>query len=249
MNRRAVLIAVGKAQGEKEIPGAYRDLNVTSQFLDAIGGGAWDAAEKQLLTDANREQVLGSIRWASQADYSVVLFAGHGCEQYIEVTPGHRVPMTHMVCADGLMVSRTEITPRTPRRLVLLDCCRGLPPKEPLEEAAKSVLKLAREAYRPRLPREQARKLYEAAILRGEEGSIYVNGCKLNGSASDKYSFTSVLVATAKVWAEGSCGIGTTDKLFDAAKEAHARLEPDQCPELDGGRRRGWFPLAVGEFQ
>lgn len=248
MNRRAFLIAVGKAKGEKEIPGVYGDFNATNAHLKGIPGGAWDSTELKYALDAPRSEVLSGIDWVSQADYALVLFAGHGCERYVEVVRGHRVPVTHMVCSDGELVSRIEITPRSPRRLVLMDCCRGLPVEETLESTVRGVVKLA-EQFRPRTTRARARELFDAAVARAEEGSIYVYGCKLDGAASDNYSFTSVLTAAAAEWADRSAGVATIDKMFDFAKIAHSKLEPDQAPEIDGGRRRGWFPFAVGECE
>jgi hypothetical protein len=243
IKRHAILAAVGRATGETPLEGVYRDVNTMRKYLLTNAGGAWDKDEIDTLVDFNRDDLLSLISKIPTPDYLIVLFSGHGYEKPVRGPLGLSAYETRMVCVDGKHISVNDLCPDCERRLIILDCCRGV-----VEEAREKIsfFRLGRLSITPFWARQRARLLFDRAISLSEYGTIRIHGCRLNGSASDEYSFTSVLISSAYKWSSYSfMKVCPVNFIFDVAAVDFKLLEPKQHPELDGGRRRNWFPFAV----
>lgn len=245
MIRRALLIGVGVTRGESNLPGTYMDIQALCDYLISIAGGAWERSEVEVLRDPSRAQVRQAMSWIAGADFSFVSFSGHGCEREVELYPGIRVPMTHMVCSDGLQVRRTELTPSHGRSVVLLDCCRVFHRTATRVDDVVGALNYAE----GRISRTAARLMFERAVEEAQLGPEFVYGCEFNGAASDLPSFTSSLVASSVNWARRGAGVLDLARAFELAKSVHGAVSPGYNPTLDLGRGslHRPVPFAVGE--
>lgn len=245
MIRRAVVVGIVNTLGNAALPGAGQDAVRMDAFLRSIPGGAWEASEIRARLDPNRATLQSDILWASGADYSLVLFSGHGGVRYQNVPGVGQVPFTFMTCADGREVSHLDLRPESDRILMVLDCCRGV--IEPMKKAAEALGEVAK-AMRTPITRELARKLFDRAVLAAEKGTIIIHGCDLNESAADKISFTHVLIGVTEAWAAEGSGIAPTGEAFKFARTRLSSINRDQHPQIDMGRRQRDFPFGVGEW-
>lgn len=246
MIRRALVVGVGQAKGETVLPGTYKDQQSLSLYLRSITGGAWNDREVTVLSDPTRQQVVEKMRWVQEADFSFVSFSGHGYERQMELYPGLMTTMTQMVCSDGREIGKNEITPKTHRSVVLLDCCRVF---HTIEKRADSIGGMLERRASHTISRGTARALFERAIGSAQRGPTVLYGCEFDGTASDLPSFTQSLVATASQWGKQSFGVLHLGNAFNAAYKLHQRVSPGRRPMIDLGRGvHRPVPFAIGNL-
>ena len=129
MRRKALLIAHPGA-GEDFLPGVFEDLNRYQRFLRSPIGGWWGEDEVAVLEEPDAREVLSAIQWTKDADYSLVMFSGHGKK------PG----VFTIVSLGESELSAQRLKTGRPQT-VILDCCRYAPPTI-VEEFAKECCKV-----------------------------------------------------------------------------------------------------------
>lgn len=147
ITRKALLIGAPGGGNSIYLAGVSRDLNATRAFLMSPEGGAWYDHEIIVFPDAD----INSIGYEVQrmfADYSIVLFSGHG---FSDLT-GNRF----LSLSNGNYFYDRELLNKSPRQLVVIDSCRKVLPQlgigDPMEEwshfdANQNYLIKARKAY------------------------------------------------------------------------------------------------------
>jgi hypothetical protein len=167
MRRKALLIA-HPGNGEERLLGVYEDLKRYQRFLRSPIGGWWDDEEIVVLEEPDAKEVLSAIRSISDADYSLVMFSGHGRK------PG---TSTLISLGDDELAAPRLYTAR--RQTVILDCCRYAPPPTLIvEELAKSIAKA--KAF---LDPARCRYLYEKRIRESAGGRVLMYACSPGGFA------------------------------------------------------------------
>lgn len=246
MIRRALLIGVGAASGEAPLPGTYQDINQLQSYLTSITGGAWDSTEIVALRDPTKSTVLSARRALAGADFCFVTFSGHGCERELKHPNGLRYPMTCLVCADGLEVTRAELTPADGRSIVLLDCCRVFQPITLTEKTSSVGATL--DSRQQIITRQMARALFDQALASAQLGPEFVYGCQFNSTASDVPSFTGSLLASSNYWGARSSGALDLASAFEKARQVHEQVSPGRKPTLELGRGSVHrpVPFAIG---
>lgn len=116
LSRKAIII--GNNIGYKAsafLKGVDRDLVNYNFYLKSDIGGAWQQSEIKILHNRGRSEVLSAIRNCI-ADYSFVVFSGHG---FISSRDG----LTYL-CVNNNFIDETELDTGLKKQTLLLDCCR-----------------------------------------------------------------------------------------------------------------------------
>jgi hypothetical protein len=240
MSRLAILIAAPELRGHDPLPGTLADVERLANWMRSDEGGAWQKTEIRTFQNPCYSDLAAHLAEASRCSYAFSSFSGHGF-----VRKGDFGHQTMLCLRDGEDIPANALNPRNKRCTVLTDCCRGLhvdlPTAEPIAEFA---LKYARETRRDRLRAE-----FDRAVMKCEEGAIYIYSCDKNqASAEDPDEgglFTYSLVTSAKAWADRSHdAVLRLNTAFDAARAKTTAREPQQHPRMST-RRNLYFPFAV----
>lgn len=116
MIRKAILI--GNNTGYKAstfLKGVTKDLeNYRNYLVGGIGGG-WVQREIDILHNKSKRDILSAIK-SCYADYSFVVFSGHG---FVNSRDG----LTYICVEDGF-ISEDELNTYLDKQTLILDCCR-----------------------------------------------------------------------------------------------------------------------------
>lgn len=116
ISRRAIII--GNNTGYRApvfLKGVDKDLFNYNNFLRSDAGGAWLQSEIKILHNCGRREIISTINKCN-ADYSFVVFSGHG---FINSKDG----LTY-VCVNNGYIDETELDTGINKQTLLLDCCR-----------------------------------------------------------------------------------------------------------------------------
>lgn len=246
MKRIATIIGVPDSP-HGQLPGVEVDLSHYRDFLHSIGGGAWLEEEIRVLRSPSRVQVLAATAAAQFADYAIVVFSGHGFHARSATLS------ETTVCLAGHDEARlSELFPCVRRVLVIADCCRMIVSvNRSMNEAVLANAALANEVRT--IDRATARHNFETAIMGCEEGRIVLYACDVHQSAGDDRSsggcFSSNLLGKAEKWSARARAGAVLDvrNAYTEARQATARANYPQDPQMEAGRRIGYFPFAIGE--
>jgi Caspase domain len=240
MNRRALIIG----SPDSKIPGAKKDIENYKKFFLSPLGGLWRQAEIVALESPTKSQVTSQINALKSADYSVVVFAGHG---------GHVSASTPpiVVLQPNVEISSSELRIGAPKHTLILDCCRKLEPQMIVDSALdKAVLR------KHALNEEECRKYFDKAINDSGNGLVVLYGCGLNETAGESSQggwYSTSLIAAAVNW-EADSNVDTS-KNYDTLSviDSHDRSVPKvrslsgnrQNPAREQPRATKYFPFAV----
>ena len=247
VSRKALIISSpGQAGTKGYLPGVEKDVPLYTSYLQSPLGGAWTTGEISILKSPSSAQVQAAVKALGSADYSMVVFSGHGyysanrSSTIIELTPG--------VDIDSL-----ELIQGTTKRTVILDCCRVVHAELVLEKMMRKSLAMA-----DSIPdAAQARFYYDKQISECPSGLVRLFGCSLNETAGDDAQLGGVyshsLISSAEEWAKsGGKNTSTNYYIFDvgdANESAAARVERltggTQHPTIQKPRSSPYFPFAV----
>jgi hypothetical protein len=233
MTRRAILIAASPESNP--IPGVYADIVSWQQFLQSNPGGVWQ--EVVIAKDYDRKRLLAAVNSAQGANYSLVVFAGHGQA----VTSNLPWPETQLFLSNGDSILERELNPGTPSCTLILDCCRRSSEEDQVTVLVKHALFFEHEDEK-----EKYRALYDESLKAAERGLVKIYATAVGTAAADKPSFSQHFLYRANLWAERNQGVLTLQEGISLATEAMRTIDPQQRPEYHGGRRLRHFPLAVG---
>jgi caspase domain-containing protein len=238
MTRKALLIACPGNQGERDyLPGTLVDTENYHDFLYSYHGGDWYGSEINKLVNPSSQLVTQSIQSIS-SDYSLVVFSGHGGvgksdnRMYAELKNG------------GFDVHGFKTNAK--RQTLILDTCRTI-----FEQPEKkSLIKALMESDFGHV--SNARQIFDAHLEACEEGLIVVYSSKV-GQASGETSisggfFSSSLLKAGKNWGKstGTSPVLDFQNAFESAvKIMNATYLTLQDPEIEGGRRKNYFPFAI----
>jgi len=234
MHRRSILIAA--PQKCDAICGEHSDISSWLSFLRSNCGGAWSREEIITAIDWNRDEILAALLSAKSADYSMVVYAGHG-ETIKTDMPWTE---TRMTLSSGELIMERELNTGSPRFALILDCRQ------------RSVLQKDGAQARKETPSQkhsedssQYRVAYENAITEAEGGLIKVYGNGIGGAATACASFSQQLLWQAHEWVSKHRGVLSFQEGVALASEAMQQANAGQKAEYLGGRRLRHFPLAV----
>lgn len=189
--------------------------------------------------------MLTAISAAQLADYALVVFSGHGFHAQSPTLS------ETTVCLAGHEEARiSELFPRVRRLLVIADCCRTV---VSVKRAADEAIQAAFANEARTIDRATARRNFEQALMKCEEGRIVLYACDVHQSAGDDRNtggcFSSNLLNNAESWAGSSQAGLVLDVRSDytLARQSTTADNYPQDPQIEAGRRLGYFPFAIGE--
>jgi len=240
MKRHAIIIEASNVKGLEHIPGAKSDANNLYKYFTSLAGGAWAYSEISILSHPLKRDLESAVNLTASFDYTIVAFSGHG---YFSETKDQ----TCVIINDNEEICESELTPNSPRKLMILDTCRGI--EEKVEEktsiAARLILESAASQY-------QYRELYEASISKCERGTIKLYSCDKDESAQESKlggNFTSSLIKCGYNWHDvtesNRSSVLPINNAFHFAEKITNQLDRDQHPQMTAGRRLGYFPWAI----
>jgi len=235
MTRKALIIGGPDAQ----IPGVYADMKNYREFFKSSAGGAWYEHEITTLENPSTSAVRECIRTLQTADYSVVIFAGHG---YYSTT--RRCTMIQL--KSNIEMEEHELKVGARKHTLIIDACRVVVDDRILKKAMESVAILS-----ARASTSSSRQMFDSAIDRCAPGLATMYSCALNETAGDIKDvggrYSSSLLQVGSDWANAS-GVGVLS-ISDAQERAIPMVQKQsggrQNPTHDFPRTVPRFPFAV----
>jgi hypothetical protein len=244
MKKQAVIIVTPNLPGHTKLPGATKDADTWSSFLQSPEGGAWNEGEIKVLSDSSNDHIklVLELQALKELDYAFLAFSGHG---HYKVLPDKTTETQMLISANDYLTERTY-TVRAKRELVIMDSCR-----EYGGEVITEVVKAANFSNARMIRAEdrfaKAREMFEKAVSQSPEGRTLVYSCSLNQTAGDKFSFTRFLISDAERLA-AECKLVQTMSVKDAFDAAATKTLKDNYPQkpvYEGGRRLTHYPFSV----
>jgi hypothetical protein len=249
VDRKALLIGCpGKRGADNYLEGVERDLTNYDRFLRSPLGGAWFSSEIVALDDPPASTARAAIQTLKPADYSFVLFSGHGY-----VTSDGR---STMVCLRGDdEMNSNELRVGSAKHTLILDCCRVI--ERPSRKLAEDTLAKMDAAAARKLTRDECRKYFNRAVSECPSGLVVLHSCAVDETAGDDsgrggyYSYS--LIEVAEDWLESN----STDlskqyaalrmpRAHEQAKVVVQRLSGNrQNPQIEKPRSEPYFPFAI----
>lgn len=239
MVRRALIIG----SPDKDIPGVYADMENYQAYLKGFAGGAWYDREIAILESPTRAQLDAQLQLLKAADYSFLVFAGHGGYSQSRRT-------TLLKLNPSTDVDENELKIGAPKRTVILDSCRVLI-HEPVS-FREAILKgaLAMDSYRDP---EVTRRFFERSIDACYPGIAVMYGCNIGESAGDIKGvggrYSSTLLELAADWEKRNQQRNEVLSVGDAHEQAASlvskRSGNTQNPKGEFPRTVPRFPFAV----
>lgn len=246
VNRQALLIGCpGKRGTDSYLGGVARDLDNYNRFLRSPLGGAWYSHEVVALDDPRAGAVRAAIQNLKSADYSLVLFSGHG---YYSAQKRSTI-----VCLSGDdEMDSAELRAGAKKHTLILDCCRIVSKTVLAEDTLAKMDSMART-----LSTSDCRIYYDRAISECPSGLVVLHSCDINETAGDDsrrggyYAYS--LIDVAEKWGESN----KTDlskqystlripRAHDGASDAVRRLTSNrQNPQIEKPRSEPYFPFAI----
>lgn len=254
MTRVAIIIPSPGAE-EEIASGTSEDCVAWKKYLVSNAGGAWSDDEIKILpTNPNVARVRSALDATVNYDYSIVAFSGHG---KIENDQGEWI--TKVLLNDNVYDERSwmpdyDLRPRSQRGLLSIDSCRW----DPSGQYGRTKFvneRVVYEGFSAVDNRKLHRDLFDNDMMKCERGTIMMYGCNYDEVSSGVHTksrepgglFTFSLLKAAFAWyAEPSNkGIFKVHQAFSHAVNRVHALQPQQNPQLEAGRRLGYFPFVI----
>lgn len=237
MKRCAILIQA-PLSGANYLKGVAVDIACWRKHLKTLSGGAWLDEEIVLLKNPTKSSLLNALTLAKFADYSIVIFSGHGFVKKGPLGfPETWVYINDSANEEDATFSVNKLNPGTPRCIISVDCCRKYIETSLLTESQRSFSNVELRQY--------YRNLFDKQVLNCEKGCCRIYGAKIGESANDDLSFSQVLMKIAEI--KGKENISSTvQECVNEAIMAFMNIHPQQHPSYNGGRRLKHFPLVIG---
>ncbi|MDK6079243.1 caspase family protein [Massilia varians] len=221
---------------DDQIQGVYDDMRNYRQFFESASGGCWYPSEITTLECPSSSQVKEHLAGMKRADYSIVIFAGHG---YYSLA--RRCTMLELRKNDEIEDYALKVG--APKHTLVIDACRVV--------VQDKILKAAMESFAARSATPDltaSRLLFENAVRASAPGLATMYSCSLNETAGDIAGtggrYSSSLLGASKEWAESSMRGGVL-----SVSDAHDRaVRPTVLHS--GGRQNpvGEFPRSIPRF-
>jgi hypothetical protein len=231
MIRHALIIG----SPDDQIKGVYDDMRNYRRFFESANGGGWYPHEITTLECPSSELVKQHLAAMRNADYSVVIFAGHGY-----YSTARRCTMLELRKADHIEDYALKVG--SPKHTLIIDACRVVIRDTQLKQAMEAVV-----ARFDTANLVGSRLMFDKAVQASAPGLATMYSCALNETAGDipgtggRYS--SSLLAASEDWA------GSTLSGVLSVSGAHERAVPGTVLH-SGGRQNpvGEFPRSVPRF-
>ena len=231
MTRRALLIGGPGTKGSRDgyLAGVQLDIDHYSAFLQSPVGGAWRSSEITTIISPSESNVRTGIAALKSADYSFVLFSGHGY---------YSQPASSTIVAlrDGVDLDSSVLRVGASKHTLLLDCCRVVWPAPTI--AGDSVAKALREAVS--LDAAVCRKYYDECIQECPSGIIVLHSCAIIETAGDRSDLGGVYCANLIKSAEEGTrreGLDTSGHYYILDVPAVHDAALPAVKQLSGGRQ------------
>lgn len=246
LKRKMLIIAnPGEIGDEYYCEGVNKDVENYLNFFTSAIGGAWSTDEITTLKRPNPVQVDQAVNQLRMADYSVVIFCGHG---YSLRNGDTMLELKRNVTYDSMRLRQGA-----GRHVMILDCCREV--VQPLMESAQERYFLKHFDQQP-VSLQAARAYYDNAVERCQRGLIVLHGCDINECAGDDsrlggyYSY--MLCSAARQWSSSPSGgqVSSIVAIHNTASEAvETASKGTQHPQIEKPRSGPYFPFAVAEYR
>lgn len=240
MKRTALIIGNTGA----DLPGVAVDMDNYDKFLRSPLGGLWSASEIHLLDNPKETTLKHEISSLQAADYSLVVFCGHGeYKTSIETTLVQIRPK--------VWISEDDLKIGAQKHILILDCCRWIES----EVAVESMITKA-DSMAPSLNESDCRIYFDKKIKECPPGLVVMYACSRGETAGEtglggRYSVA--LINGARQWHQGSDV--DTSKIFStlSVTKAHSMAEETvkrrsgqrQNPLCEYPRTAKHFPFAI----
>lgn len=221
---------------DDQIQGVYDDMRNYRQFFESASGGSWYPHEITTLECPSSSQVKEHLANMKRADYSIVIFAGHGY-----YSSARRCTMLELRKNDHIEDYALKVG--SPKHTLVIDACRVV--------VHDKILKATMESFVSRSDTSGAaasRQQFESAVRASAFGLATMYSCSLNETAGDIAGtggrYSSSLLETSKEWAASSPRDGVL-----SVSDAHDRAVGPTVLH-SGGRQNptGEFPRSIPRF-
>ena len=247
VNRKALIIGSPGVYGsESYLKGVAVDLKNYTDFFRSPLGGSWRQNEITVLQSPSKDSVINEIRALKSAEYSIVIFSGHGYHDGASNS-------TIVELSSSVSLDSKELKIGAPKHTLILDCCRQVyTPKLMFEDLAKAMDKRA-----VQLSSDECRRYYDKHIADCANGIVTLYSCSVGESALDDASrggvYLSSLLKVATQWLDQSSVDTSKNWNKLTVVGAHDRAEllvkqesgNRQNPNIQKPREEPYFPFAV----
>jgi len=183
VNRKALIIGSPGVYGsESYLKGVAVDLKNYTDFFRSPLGGSWRQNEITVLQSPSKDSVINEIRALKSAEYSIVIFSGHGYHDGASNS-------TIVELSSSVSLDSKELKIGAPKHTLILDCCRQVyTPKLMFEDLAKAMDKRA-----VQLSSDECRRYYDKHIADCANGIVTLYSCSVGESALDDASSHAVV--------------------------------------------------------
>jgi hypothetical protein len=199
-----------------------------------------------VLQSPSKDSVINEIRALKSAEYSIVIFSGHGYHDGASNS-------TIVELSSSVSLDSKELKIGAPKHTLILDCCRQVyTPKLMFEDLAKAMDKRA-----VQLSSDECRRYYDKHIADCANGIVTLYSCSVGESALDDASrggvYLSSLLKVATQWLDQSSVDTSKNWNKLTVVGAHDRAEllvkqesgNRQNPNIQKPREEPYFPFAV----
>jgi hypothetical protein len=236
------LLLAAKSNGKGAVSaGAFGVVNYRI-FFKSAAGGAWKDSEIVTLQSPTRFGLHNAIQNLKLADYSILVFAGHG-----EYSASKRSTMLHL--NSHTLIEEHEVKVGAPKRTIILDACRVHTDAPFNEMMVKSALGM--EGHQdPAI----ARALFDGHVAECHPGLAVLYSCSIGQGAGDIKGiggeYSSAIIQIADDWAPSvKAQHGSVLSISDVHEMAvpivSERRGGDQVPIASFPRNIPRFPFAV----
>ena len=244
MNRKMLIIAnPGETGAENYCAGVHQDVVRYKNFFISNSGGAWDPKEIKTLIRPFSSQVDYALKELKTADYSIVVYCGHGYSR--------KSGTTMVELRTNNDYDSNNFNQGAHKHTVILDCCRAT--YEPIYESAQERYDL-RDSIEHSIVRNQARARFDNAIQSCPSGLVVLYACSIGETAGDDEVkggvYSHALRSAAIRWSRMTTGSGTASVVQIhniATKIVCQETGSHQNPQIIKPRSSPYFPFCVAE--
>jgi hypothetical protein len=209
-----------------------------SRFFQSSSGGAWYTNEIEVLKSPSPSSLRSAMHRLKSADYSIVVFAGHGGYSNAKQT-------TMLQLAPGVNVEEYELKDGAPRHTVIIDACRvhlDRPVMESRRVEAMTFDHADNTAF--------SRRLFDNHISKCAPGLAVMYSCSVGEGAEEATDsgglYSSILIRVGENRRAGAEKISTISEAHEDATILVRRETRDkQNPRAMFPRTLPRFPFAV----
>ena len=244
MIRRMLIIAnPGEDGAENYCEGVNQDVTHYKKFFISNLGGAWEPTEIKTLMCPIPSQVDSALKELKRADYSMVVYCGHGYSR--------KSGETMVELRTNCDYDSSKFNQGAHKHTVILDCCRVT--YEPTYESAQR--RYAKDSIEQHsMARNQARARFDSVIQSCPSGLVVLYACSIGETAGDDEIkggvYSHALRSAAISWSEvnsGSRAASVVQIHNTAAQTVRQETGGHQNPQIVKPRSSPYFPFCVAE--